>query len=126
KLGYYADFGAVDHLAAALREPFVYDGSYSPHRRRRHGGKSEGLPREKFVVAIQNHDQIGNRAIGDRLSTVITSDQLRLAAAVLRRGARRRGECVAVRGSAGGRRAGAHRPLPARRSSDLAALQRSC
>jgi maltooligosyltrehalose trehalohydrolase len=83
RLGYYADFGAVDHLAAALREPFVYDGAYSSHRRRRHGGKSEGLSREKFVVAIQNHDQVGNRASGDRLSTVLASDQLRLAAALL-------------------------------------------
>jgi len=82
-LGYYADFGTVDHLAASLREPFVYAGSFSQHRRRRHGGKSDGLPREKFVVAIQNHDQIGNRATGDRLSTVLAPDQLRLAAALL-------------------------------------------
>jgi maltooligosyltrehalose trehalohydrolase len=82
-LGYYADFGDVDKLAASLREPFVYAGSFSPHRRRRHGGKSEGLPREKFVVAIQNHDQIGNRASGDRLSTVLSPDQIRLAAALL-------------------------------------------
>ena len=81
--GYYADFGAVKHLAAALREPFVYDGAFSPHRRRRHGGKSVGLPREKFVVAIQNHDQVGNRAIGDRLSTILTPEQLRLAATLL-------------------------------------------
>jgi maltooligosyltrehalose trehalohydrolase len=82
-LGYYADFGTVDHVAASLREPFVYDGSFSAHRRRRHGGKSDGLPREKFVVAIQNHDQIGNRAAGDRLSTVLAPDQLRLSAALL-------------------------------------------
>jgi maltooligosyltrehalose trehalohydrolase len=82
-LGYYADFGGIDQVAASLREPFVYAGSFSPHRRRRHGGKSEGLPREKFVVAIQNHDQIGNRASGDRLSTVLAPDQLRLGAALL-------------------------------------------
>jgi maltooligosyltrehalose trehalohydrolase len=82
-LGYYADFGHVDDVAASLEEPFVYNGSYSPHRRRRHGGESVGLPREKFVVAIQNHDQIGNRASGDRLSTVLAPDQLRLAAALL-------------------------------------------
>jgi maltooligosyltrehalose trehalohydrolase len=83
KLGYYADFGAIDHLVSALREPFVYDGTHSRHRRRRHGGTSEGLPREKFVVAIQNHDQVGNRAGGDRLSTTLSPDQLRLAAALL-------------------------------------------
>jgi maltooligosyltrehalose trehalohydrolase len=81
KVGYYADFGTVEHLAASLREPFVYDGSFSTHRRRRHGGKSEGLPRERFVVA--NHDQVGNRASGDRLSTVLTPEQHRLAAALL-------------------------------------------
>jgi maltooligosyltrehalose trehalohydrolase len=83
KLGYYADFGAIDQLAASLREPFVFSGTRSTHRRRRHGGKSDGLPREKFVVAIQNHDQVGNRASGERLSTLLTPDQLRLAAALL-------------------------------------------
>jgi maltooligosyltrehalose trehalohydrolase len=83
KEGYYADYGAVEHLAASLREPFVYDGARSRYRRRRHGGKSEGLPRERFVVAIQNHDQVGNRALGDRLSTLLAPDQLRLAAALL-------------------------------------------
>ena len=83
KLGYYADFGAVEHLAASLREPFVYDGTFSPHRRRKHGGRSEGLPREKFVVATQNHDQVGNRATGDRLSTIVTAEQLRLGSALL-------------------------------------------
>jgi maltooligosyltrehalose trehalohydrolase len=81
--GYYADYGAIDHLAASLREPFVYDGARSGYRRRRHGGKSHGLPRERFVVAIQNHDQVGNRAKGDRLSTLLAPEQLRLAAALL-------------------------------------------
>ena len=81
--GYYADYGAIDHLAASLREPFVYDGGHSRHRRRRHGTSSHGLPRERFVVAIQNHDQVGNRAKGDRLSTVLMPEQLRLAAALL-------------------------------------------
>ena len=82
-LGYYSDFGRVDEVTASLREPFVYNGSFSAHRRRKHGGSSEGLPREKFVVAIQNHDQIGNRASGDRLSTILQPDQQRLAAALL-------------------------------------------
>jgi len=82
-LGYYSDFGGADQVAESLREPFVYDGCFSSHRRRRHGGSSEGLPREKFVVAIQNHDQIGNRASGDRLTTTLAPDQLRLAAALL-------------------------------------------
>ncbi|HEY7234909.1 MAG TPA: malto-oligosyltrehalose trehalohydrolase [Gemmatimonadaceae bacterium] len=81
--GYYTDFGAIDQLVASLREPFVYDGTRSRYRRRRHGAKSEELPREKFVVAMQNHDQIGNRAKGDRLSAILTPAQLRLAAALL-------------------------------------------
>ena len=82
-LGYYADFGDAEKIAASLREPFVYDGCYSTHRQRRHGDSSRGLPRERFVVAIQNHDQIGNRAAGDRLSTLLAPDQQRLAAALL-------------------------------------------
>jgi maltooligosyltrehalose trehalohydrolase len=81
--GYYADYGAIDHLMASLREPFVYDGRRSDYRQRRHGGKSHGLPRERFVVAIQNHDQVGNRAKGDRLATLLAPEQLRLAAALL-------------------------------------------
>ncbi|MDB4877533.1 MAG: malto-oligosyltrehalose trehalohydrolase [Gemmatimonadetes bacterium] len=81
--GYFADFGPVSAIASALREPFVYDGRYSMHRRRRHGAPSVGLPRKRFVVAIQNHDQVGNRAKGDRLSTLLAPEQLRLAAALL-------------------------------------------
>ena len=82
-VGYYADFGSVSAIAAALREPFVYDGRYSAHRRRRHGAPSAGIPRNRFVVAIQNHDQVGNRATGDRLSAVLTPAQQRVAAALL-------------------------------------------
>ncbi|HYD54963.1 MAG TPA: malto-oligosyltrehalose trehalohydrolase [Gemmatimonadaceae bacterium] len=81
--GYYEDFGDVGRIAAALREPFVFDGGYSPHRRRKHGGPSAGLARERFVVAIQNHDQVGNRATGDRLSVLLEPEALRLAAALL-------------------------------------------
>ena len=83
RLGYYADFGGPEWIAAALREPFVYAGAYSRHRNRRHGGSSVGLPREKFVVAIQNHDQVGNRAVGDRLATALSPERHRLAAALL-------------------------------------------
>lgn len=81
--GYYEDFGSVATIADALREPFVYGGRYSPHRRRRHGASSAGLPRERFVVAIQNHDQVGNRAGGERISALVDADRLRLAAALL-------------------------------------------
>ena len=82
-LGYYADFGDTELVAASLREPFVYDGRRSAHRKRKHGGSSTGIPREKFVVAIQNHDQIGNRATGDRLTSTLSREQYRLATALL-------------------------------------------
>jgi maltooligosyltrehalose trehalohydrolase len=81
--GYYADFGGVDMIAAALREPFVYAMRYAASRDRRHGAPSTGIPRERFVVAIQNHDQVGNRASGDRLAALLSFDQLKLAAALL-------------------------------------------
>ena len=81
--GYYADYGDVSHVAEALREPFVLAGHYSTHRRRRHGASSQGIPRQRFVVATQNHDQVGNRAVGERLSTLLDPPKLRLAAALL-------------------------------------------
>jgi maltooligosyltrehalose trehalohydrolase len=81
--GYYADFGPVSAIAESLREPFVFEGQYSAFRRRRHGSSSVGIPRCRFVVAIQNHDQIGNRATGDRLAAILPPDKRRLAAALL-------------------------------------------
>jgi len=65
--GYYADFGAVADLAKAFRRPFVYDGRYSPVRRRCFGAPADDRPPAQFVVFDQNHDQVGNRAFGDRL-----------------------------------------------------------
>ncbi len=65
--GYYGDFGSVADLATATARPFVYDGRYSAFRRRRHGRPADGLEPERFVVYSQNHDQVGNRALGDRL-----------------------------------------------------------
>ncbi|HEV8216696.1 MAG TPA: malto-oligosyltrehalose trehalohydrolase [Gemmatimonadaceae bacterium] len=81
--GYYADFGRIDQLADALRKPFVFDGVYSVHRRRRHGRPAADIPRGRFVVATQNHDQVGNRATGERLCTLIDAARTRLAAALL-------------------------------------------
>ncbi len=65
--GYYADFGRVAQLAKAFHRPFVEDGNYSPFRRRRFGAPAEDVAPERFVVFSQNHDQVGNRAFGDRL-----------------------------------------------------------
>jgi maltooligosyltrehalose trehalohydrolase len=82
--GYYLDFGAAHQLATALATPFVYAWEYSPFRGRKHGAAPEGLSAERFVVCIQNHDQVGNRARGDRLGSVLDSPaKARLAACLL-------------------------------------------
>jgi maltooligosyltrehalose trehalohydrolase len=65
--GYYAEFGAVADLAKAFRRPHVQDGGYSTFRRRRFGARADDVPPERFVVFSANHDQVGNRAFGDRL-----------------------------------------------------------
>jgi maltooligosyltrehalose trehalohydrolase len=65
--GYYADFASVADLARAWHRPFVHDGTYSPFRRRRFGAPADDVPPDRFVVFDQDHDQVGNRAIGDRL-----------------------------------------------------------
>jgi maltooligosyltrehalose trehalohydrolase len=81
--GYYEDFGSLQHLARALREGFVYAGSHSAHRQRVHGRAPDGIPGWRFVVAAQNHDQVGNRAAGERLSHLASIGRLKIAAAVL-------------------------------------------
>jgi maltooligosyltrehalose trehalohydrolase len=65
--GYYAEFGAVADLAKAFHRPHVHDGTYSTFRHRRFGAKADNVPAERFVVFSSNHDQVGNRAFGDRL-----------------------------------------------------------
>jgi maltooligosyltrehalose trehalohydrolase len=65
--GYYAEFGAIGDLAKAFHRPHVHDGQYSTFRRRRFGAPADDVPPERFVVFDQNHDQVGNRAYGDRL-----------------------------------------------------------
>ncbi|MGH2875652.1 MAG: alpha-amylase family glycosyl hydrolase, partial [Solirubrobacteraceae bacterium] len=65
--GYYMDFGRVSELAKALHRPHVFDGGWSAFRRRRFGAPAEDVPCERFVVYSQNHDQVGNRAYGDRM-----------------------------------------------------------
>ena len=65
--GYYADFGEVADLAKAMHRPHVHDGGYSPFRRRRFGAPADDVPVQRFVVFSQDHDQVGNRAFGDRM-----------------------------------------------------------
>jgi maltooligosyltrehalose trehalohydrolase len=81
--GYLSDFGRMDDLRKALAEGFVYDGCRSAHRRRRHGSSSRERPGQQFVVFNQNHDQIANGSGGNRLSTLISFERQKLAAAVL-------------------------------------------
>jgi maltooligosyltrehalose trehalohydrolase len=65
--GYYADFGSLAQLAKAFHRPHVDDGNFSPFRRRRFGAPADDVAVQRFVVFSQNHDQVGNRAFGDRL-----------------------------------------------------------
>ncbi len=81
--GYYADFGGVEPVARAWAERFVYAGRYSRFRERRHGAPARDVPGDAFVVCVQNHDQVGNRAHGERLSALLAPPRLRLAAALL-------------------------------------------
>jgi maltooligosyltrehalose trehalohydrolase len=81
--GYYADFGSLALLAKALRQAWVYDGTYSPHRDRMHGRPPTGLHGAQFVVCAQNHDQVGNRATGDRLTHLVSPARAKVAAALL-------------------------------------------
>lgn len=79
--GYYADFGSIRHLAKALEDTFVYDGVYSEYRKCVHGRSARHVPQDRFLGYIQNHDQIGNRAVGDRLTECAGIDRARVAAA---------------------------------------------
>ncbi|MFO0878968.1 MAG: malto-oligosyltrehalose trehalohydrolase [Gemmataceae bacterium] len=81
--GYYEDFGAVSDLVRVFRDGMVYTGQYSPHRRRKHGNPAQGLRPEQLVVCVQNHDQVGNRAFGERLGSLVSPPGQRLAAALL-------------------------------------------
>jgi maltooligosyltrehalose trehalohydrolase len=81
--GYYQDFGRAEHLAKAFERMFVYDGCYSPFRKRRHGSRVAARDRTKFVVCVHNHDQIGNRALGDRSATYLPESAQRLACGLL-------------------------------------------
>lgn len=79
--GYYCDFGNVSDLAKSFKQAVVYDGIYSKYRRRYHGNSFENVSNSKHIVFSQNHDQIGNRANGERLSTLVSFEQLKLIAA---------------------------------------------
>jgi maltooligosyltrehalose trehalohydrolase len=81
--GYYADFEGLAHIARALREGYVYQGQYAPSRQRGHGRPPDGISPAQLVLCTQNHDQVGNRARGERLSQLLPVLQLKAAAALL-------------------------------------------
>lgn len=81
--GYYKDYGKINYLAKAYKQAFVYDGIYSRFRKRRVGNSPDGLASYQRVVCIQNHDQVGNRMLGERLSKLVSFEELKLAAGVL-------------------------------------------
>jgi maltooligosyltrehalose trehalohydrolase len=80
--GYYADFHGLEDIATALREGYVYQGKYSEFRHRSHGRAPRSVAPEQLVVCAQNHDQVGNRAQGERLSMLIGVPQLKAVAAL--------------------------------------------
>jgi maltooligosyltrehalose trehalohydrolase len=80
--GYYADFNGTDDLCTALQRAFVYTGRYSQHRKRTVGRDIGDVPCSRFVVYSQNHDQVGNRAAGERLPHLVSDGRARMAAAL--------------------------------------------
>jgi maltooligosyltrehalose trehalohydrolase len=83
RAGYYGDFGTMNDLAKAICQPFVYAGRLSNYRARPHGRPAVEISGHRFITFQQNHDQIGNRAQGDRLCMVINRDKLKIGAAIV-------------------------------------------
>ncbi|MDZ4184176.1 MAG: malto-oligosyltrehalose trehalohydrolase [Desulfuromonadales bacterium] len=81
--GYYRDFGGFPPLVKSFQAGFVLAGDYSPYRQRRHGASSVEIPPCQLLVFSSNHDQVGNRMRGERLSEHLTLPQLKLAAATV-------------------------------------------
>jgi maltooligosyltrehalose trehalohydrolase len=81
--GYYADFGEIAQMAKAVEQGFVYSWDYSAFRKRFHGSSSADIPQSRFVVCSQNHDQVGNRMKGERLSVLVDIERLKAAAGMV-------------------------------------------
>jgi maltooligosyltrehalose trehalohydrolase len=78
--GYYQDFGAVGDLAKAFTDGFIYTGEFSSYRQHCRGSASRDLPACRFLVFCQNHDQVGNRLYGDRLTDQVSFEARKVAA----------------------------------------------
>ena len=83
KQGYYQDFGTTEDLIKSIKDSFVYTGQYSKYRKKRFGNSALERNPDQFVINIQNHDQVGNRAFGERLSQLVSFEESKLAAAAL-------------------------------------------
>ena len=81
--GYYADFGRLAHVARALERGYVYEGGYSHYRGRCHGRPFASRRADRLLGYIQNHDQVGNRAVGDRIGETIGPEGVKMAAALV-------------------------------------------
>jgi maltooligosyltrehalose trehalohydrolase len=77
--GYYEDFNGIEDLAKAYRDAYVYDGQYSLHRKKHFGVKTENEGKQ-FIVFSQNHDQVGNRMLGERVSSLLSFEMQKLLA----------------------------------------------
>jgi maltooligosyltrehalose trehalohydrolase len=83
KEGYYSDFNGVADLAKSYQEAYVYTGQYSAHRQKKFGTSVQDTSGAKFVVFSQNHDQVGNRMLGERSSTLVSFEMLKVMAAAV-------------------------------------------
>jgi maltooligosyltrehalose trehalohydrolase len=81
--GYFIDFGSLERLAKAITDTFVYDGTFSRYRNRIHGRSARNLSQHRFIGFIQNHDQVGNRAIGDRFVQMVGHHRAKIASALV-------------------------------------------
>jgi maltooligosyltrehalose trehalohydrolase len=81
--GYYEDFEGLADVARALERTWVYEGGYSRHRGRNHGRPAGGLAPNRFLGYLQNHDQVGNRAAGERMAALVDGARLRIGAALV-------------------------------------------
>ena len=80
---YYSDFGTLADVCKALQQAYVYDGRYSQYRKRHQGRAPSGLDGSRFLAYLQNHDQIGNRALGERSSQLMSVGRLKVGAALV-------------------------------------------
>jgi maltooligosyltrehalose trehalohydrolase len=81
--GYYADFDGLSDLAKSILDAYAFTGQYSHHRHRNFGTSTLGISGDHFVVFDQNHDQVGNRMLGERLGVLVSFDTQKLMAALV-------------------------------------------